>query len=499
MQVQLLDGIRSDETGFESAAIELDGDQWVLKEIYGQFADISTAYLGDRIIFDEDGLTGLTNNPVDVDIIQDPLSYLATNGTWLFGLDNSEPLVEVIRKYDVETGEEVTTGGWPKAAASYSGPFAADENWLFGLDSLGRLVKINISTGVNVSGGGWPKTLPGFPSTITTDGTWIIYCDGDLRKYAVSNGVEDTTGNWPVLAAFPPYYAAHTANSEWVFANDGETETIQKLSVADATEEISDNWPIPNISFVFAIGANDTSLFIDNNSSVEKYRIEDGEQYLSDGWPYPHLILGLAVSNEWMFTQQDFTSVTKSNLLEEYESLRVSSIDGSVHSKKIDTSILTARHVTTEGLVAPSRNLTVFSTRAVRGATQNIANNVEQNVLFDTFAGSGKSTPYYYFDSSLREFVITENGLYRIEAGLSWPTNATGFRILRLRVNGSVVTGSMTGQSPAFLFTQNASYTISMSAGATVGLGGHQNSGGSLDISNSGTFMTITRLGTVEA
>lgn len=88
-----------------------------------------------------------------------------------------------------------------------------------------------------------------------------------------------------------------------------------------------------------------------------------------------------------------------------------------------------------------AKDIGLYAVQAQRGASLAINNNSDTVLTFD--AAGFNSLGMVNIATQPTRITILKVGLYLIEARVLWPSNATGIRSLRARVNGSTI---ITGQ-----------------------------------------------------
>lgn len=87
-------------------------------------------------------------------------------------------------------------------------------------------------------------------------------------------------------------------------------------------------------------------------------------------------------------------------------------------------------------------------------------------------------------DSDPESLVVPESGIYRVSVNVRWAAAASGERVARLIVNGSVENDIYSGlsyEAASFTAGNNCSGLIDVASGAQLDIGVWQNSGSTLD------------------
>lgn len=130
-----------------------------------------------------------------------------------------------------------------------------------------------------------------------------------------------------------------------------------------------------------------------------------------------------------------------------------------------------------------------YAARVQRTTDQTIANNTLTAVSFDA---SGEAfDPQGMWDSgSPTRLTIQKAGLYMMTSNVDWDPNATGVRLIAIRLNGStiLVSNAVVGNATTFANRQTASTLYSLAASDYIELVVQQISGGDLDINTLGGY-----------
>ncbi|WP_311209376.1 MULTISPECIES: hypothetical protein [unclassified Aeromicrobium] len=166
--------------------------------------------------------------------------------------------------------------------------------------------------------------------------------------------------------------------------------------------------------------------------------------------------------------------------------------------KPLETSTTVELQVPTAGSETGPRDVVMvdfpqLAHRTRSAATQALPNNTTTVVAFDGQV-AGEGIPY---DSATRTFTIVRDGRYHLSASSGISPNATGARVLDLRVNG---TARFRSRIVGWASTDNivaAGGSMRLKAGDTIDVALLQNSGAALTIVNqaASTFITIAHLG----
>jgi hypothetical protein len=120
--------------------------------------------------------------------------------------------------------------------------------------------------------------------------------------------------------------------------------------------------------------------------------------------------------------------------------------------------------------------------KMTRTTTQSISNNTGTKIAYDTveFDTYASRTEGAMASASNDEFTIRKAGLYRVEAKLNWPGNATGYRSMRIVKNGTTINAMYIVGSSAASQTTHISDTLLLAVNDVIQFHCFQNSGGSL-------------------
>lgn len=136
----------------------------------------------------------------------------------------------------------------------------------------------------------------------------------------------------------------------------------------------------------------------------------------------------------------------------------------------------------------------IFHSRATRITNINISNSTPTDVTWPVLDGSAVPNPYFTGVAG-GTFTILQDGVYDVQAFISWATNATGYRrvILRFSILSDVTTAHLAASG---VDTEQSAVALSVPllAGETVKAEVTQSSGGALAV-QTGSFLSITRKG----
>lgn len=273
---------------------------------------------GEGADHDADGFSTYTNNPVPVRTIGGRFPWVAAAGTNLFVIGGSGNL----RKFDLETGAEVTGGGFPK-----TGPFsriATDGVSVFAVDASNDIRSYDVGSGT--------EDVTGFPiagtfGSLAASGGRLFAVDSadDIRSYDSVTGVQDTT-NFPKTGT----YLSLAAADGRLFAADiaGDVHSFNALTgVEDVT-----NFPVTDpvgINYITVVGGK---LF--GSGGYELWiRAFDALTGDEDTTLYPINVAAfgpLAAASDYLCgVDLDSFDVRVFNLAEGFQSSSVDSGDGS--------------------------------------------------------------------------------------------------------------------------------------------------------------------------
>lgn len=149
----------------------------------------------------------------------------------------------------------------------------------------------------------------------------------------------------------------------------------------------------------------------------------------------------------------------------------------------IDDSALAFHNITSYGVKRGGW----IAARAYNSANIAIANTTITAITLDTESydyGGLHST-----SSNTERFTIVHPGLYRITANGQWAGNTSGYRNLRILLNGSTIIGTQQlAPTPTGGTQMNCVATYYLNAGDYVHVAAYQNSGISLNLETSGVF-----------
>jgi hypothetical protein len=461
---------------------------------------IVSTELGESVRIDGDGITTYTDDPVpvwsfhaigtDFEIAD---GFLYTNGA--IG----------IHKWDLETGEEVTGGGFPIAGA-FSLFIAADGTYVAGIDDVSDDVVV-----YDASDGSLVRTIAGsFIRPVGLYGGYVYAGDSsnDIRRWNIATGVEDTT-NFPIVG------------TEFDFAiDDGYLYSAPpgagggNIRKFDATTGVEDTTNFPISGTFGSVAVSDGYVYATAalGGDVRKFDATTGVELTGQGFP----IVGDYAANSagsGVLAVTDLAgpfgdrTLRVFNIAAGYQSTRRDSSDGTDRAHALTVSDLTATgDVNLKTLSAPADLLAVTWTKARKTAAQSTGTGTAETVgqsgeLYGAFDGSGTNGDTAFWTESNGVFTILEDGVYDLSCWVEWASNATGYRLIGIALNGSTtlvgdtrnaVTGQVTRQSIS------PAGGVALVAGNTVELLVLQTSGGNLNV-NSGSWFTISRRGALAA
>jgi hypothetical protein len=124
------------------------------------------------------------------------------------------------------------------------------------------------------------------------------------------------------------------------------------------------------------------------------------------------------------------------------------------------------------------------SRASVASAAQSLTNNTSTTILLDTASTTpttGTYDPKSWFNNANDRIAIGQDGFYCITANIAFAANATGRRIVEIRVNGSEVAATSVLASPAGSSIISATTNLYLAAGDLVTMNALQQSGGALN------------------
>lgn len=124
------------------------------------------------------------------------------------------------------------------------------------------------------------------------------------------------------------------------------------------------------------------------------------------------------------------------------------------------------------------------SRASVASAAQSLTNNTSTTILLDTASTTpttGTYDPNSWFNNANDRIAIGQAGFYTVTANIAFAANATGRRIVEIRVNGSEVAATSVLASPTGSSIISATTNLYLAAGDLVTMNALQQSGGALN------------------
>jgi|688.fasta_scaffold232810_4 hypothetical protein len=153
---------------------------------------------------------------------------------------------------------------------------------------------------------------------------------------------------------------------------------------------------------------------------------------------------------------------------------------------KLDGSAITVGGdlTATGSITAGGANSLYVSRASVASAAQSLTNNTSTTILLDTASTTpttGTYDPKSWFNNANDRIAVGQAGFYCITANIAFAANATGRRIVEIRVNGSEVAATSVLASPAGSSIISATTNLYLAAGDLVTMNALQQSGGALN------------------
>jgi hypothetical protein len=134
----------------------------------------------------------------------------------------------------------------------------------------------------------------------------------------------------------------------------------------------------------------------------------------------------------------------------------------------------------------------VISSARIHATATSFTNGVTAVVPYDTAVLD--EIPW---DSTNKRFTVPTAGYYQVNAGVHFSSNATGYRVTKILVNGVVVAVTQTGASSSGGAAPALGKLVKLAAGDTVAIHAAQGSGGTLALTATTpyNYVDITRVG----
>lgn len=448
---------------------------------------------GERVEINDDGLTAYTDNPVPIwtnDTCQGALP--CTNGTYVFVVESG------ITKIDAATGIEV--GTITSVGTDPEINITATSTHVFQTGDTGTdLRKYDIATGAQVVTGGWPKTTGDY-NDLTNDGTYLYVIDsGDIHKFNVSDGASVTGSGFPISASI----SNPCVMDGFLYGKDYSTNHLRKFNLSTGAEVVTGGWPVNPFAGdpIAGIAAGNGAVFATEDASlggdgnIHKFDAATGAEITTDGWP----VVGgsyydLAADDNRLYAASldanGAVTYNSFNIVADYGATHIDSDTGEVYTYEVDAAIVRSRGPL---LVQGRSHDRHWQTRWTRSSNQSIPGGGFHDITYSSTSSIGDGYGRFWTQSGGTIYIL-KNGTYAVSGDLEWASNTTGWRQLSFLVNGGFVVGQM--QWPAGIIRQSASDIFCIAAGGYLVLQASQSitGGGALNVA--AAHLRITRLGT---
>lgn len=141
------------------------------------------------------------------------------------------------------------------------------------------------------------------------------------------------------------------------------------------------------------------------------------------------------------------------------------------------------------GLANSTEMLGNWGAKAHNSTTISIANITWTDVTFDTEGANGwDSGTIHSVSTNTQNFTCPVAGKYLCFCEVYWASNATGFRAIRVNHAGAQISEQYAINLVATAFTMQHVWVANAAASDVIKFQVYQNSGGSLNITNSGSY-----------